>query len=235
MSVESKSDGRTVQLKGVRLSFAESLQVKKAAAKTEDAKLVHQCNLILEKESEHFEDNKRKVREAIEKACELEWKNKDKHKQIAEDSPKNVAYRKGERFKNKDGVVYDGYAGNMAIAGKGPKAGQNRPKLLDRSKRRLKEQVVNPADLKSGRYFEDIQINDIFYNGSYCDAVVSFYGTDKGGGDKLCVSVDAIRSYQRGDRMGGGGIEVDDDDFDDFDDEDGDLSGASGDEEDDIG
>lgn len=225
MSVEDRSDGRTVQLKNVRLSFAESLKDKKKAANTEDAKLVHQCNLIIEKDSEQYAENVAKIEKAIETACEMEWKKKDKWKVIEEDAPKNVCYRKGSRFKNKEGVIYAGYEGNMAIAGKGPSAGQRRPKLLDRSKRRLKEQVIKPDDLKAGRYFEETEINEVFYNGSYCDAVVSFYGTDKGGGDKLCVSVDAIRSYQRGDRMGGG-IEVDDDDFDDFDDDD---------EEDDIG
>ena len=236
MAADTKQrDPRTVKLKGVRLSFADSLKDKKKTAKTEDAKLAHCANLILESTSPNFADNKSKCLAAVQAACEQEWKNKDKWKELQEENPKaGVAYRKGERFKNQEtGEVYSGYAGNMVIAGKGPSAGQKRPRLLDRGKRRLKDQA-KPEDLKAGIYFEESAINDIFYGGCYCDAIVSFYGTKKGG-DKVCVSIDAIHSHQNGERVGGG-VEVDDDDFDDFDDEE-DLGGgaAASSDDDDIG
>ncbi|HOF84886.1 MAG TPA: hypothetical protein PLP41_04145, partial [Treponemataceae bacterium] len=41
-------------------------------------------------------------------------------------------------------------------------------------------------------------------------------GTDNGGSARLTGSVESLRSWQEGDRLGGGGVYVDDDDFDDF-------------------
>lgn len=215
MAIEDKSDGRTVMLKKVRLSFGESLKDKKKTANTDDAKEAHSCNFIIEADSPTAEVNRKKCMAAIKIACEQEFKRDDKWKDIQEDNPKRICYRKGERFKNQEtGVIYAGYEGNMIVAGKGPSAGQKRPKLLDRHKRKVE--------------YEDIL--DVMYNGTYCDAVISFYGTKKGGDGVFC-SIEAIRSHQEGDRMGGG-INVDDDDFEDL--EDDDAFGGS-DDDDDIG
>jgi hypothetical protein len=218
MSIEEKSDGRSVQLKRVRLSFGESLQVKKKTAKTDDAKECHSANFIIEADSPNAAENRAKCKAAVEAACEQQFKNPDFHKLITEDKPERVCYRKGERFKNQETrEVYAGYAGNMIISAKGPGAGQRRPaKMLDRHKR--------PVAVDD--------INDVFYNGSYVDVVISFYGTDKGG-NGIFSSIEAIRSWQEGDRMGGG-IQVDDDDFDDLDDEIAPKTPAS-DDDDDIG
>ena len=216
---EQKTDGRTVQLKRVRLSFCDSLLHKKKTAKTEDAKEAHSVNVILEKDSPHYDANTKKIRKALDAASEEFWKGKpDKWRSIMEDDPKRVCYRKGDRFKNQTtGEIYDGYEGNWAIAGKGPMGGQKRPKLLDRRKREV----------------ETDDILDVFYAGTYADVIVSFYGTDKGGLGVFC-SVEAIRSHEEGERMAGG-FDVDPDVFDDLDDDDDGFSDSgSDDDEDDV-
>lgn len=202
---KKKGDGRTVLLKRVRLSFTDSLKDKKRTSDESD-KESHSCNVILEATGKEFEANKAKVMSAIRAACEVAWKNPEAWKEIAEDSPKRVCFRKGERFKNREGEVYAGYAGNYAITAKGPKAGQVRPKLLDRHKR--------PVE------YDDIL--DVFYGGTYADVYVSFYGTDKGSRG-VFASIELIRSHQEGERMGGAAPDLDLDELDDLEDDDTDL------------
>lgn len=208
MATETKGDGRTVQLRGVRLSFTDSLYEKQATVENGIPK--HSANMILETGSKFDEANRRLVGEAIRKACEKAFKNPEAWKQIAEDDPKRICYRKGERFKNKEQVVYAGYTGNMAISGGTPGKGQKRPKLLNRHKQPVEESAIM----------------DVFYGGTYADVMVSFYGTDKGGRGVFCT-IEAIRSHQEGEPMGGG-VHVDADDFDDIDGDDAfDNAGSS--------
>jgi hypothetical protein len=199
MAIEDKSDGRTVQLKRVRLSFTDSLKDKKPTV--ENGKPKHSVNVILESKGKEFDANKAKVGGALRAASKAAFKNEDAWKTIAEDDPKRVCYRKGERFKNKEGTVYAGYEGNFAISAGGPGAGDRRPKLLDRHKRPVEEK----------------DILDVFYGGSYADVIISFYGTEKGGRG-IFATIEAIRSHQEGERMGGG-VYVDADDFDDLEDD----------------
>lgn len=202
-SVEERGDGRTVQLKNVRLSFADALVEKKLTSDDPNAKPSHHTNIINESASANFKANNEKIMAAIRVAGEKAWKNPEAYKAIQEDAPKRVCFRKGERWKNKEGQVYPGYDGNYAFSAKGPGAGQKRPKLLNRNKRAVEEK----------------EIAEVMYSGVYCDVIVSFYGTDKGSRGIFCT-VDAIRSHQTGERTGGGGITVNDDDFDDLDDDD---------------
>ncbi len=195
---KAKGDGRTVQLKRVRLSFTDSLNEAKPTVEGGEPK--HTCNLILEADGATYADNTKKVKAALRAASELAFKNPDAWEAIAEDSPKRVCYREGKRFKNKEGKPYTGYEGNWAISGAGPKGGKNRPKLLDRMRR--------PVETKD--------ILDVCYGGSYADVIVSFYGTDKGGRGVFCT-IEAIRSHQEGAPMGGG-VHVDADDFDELED-----------------
>lgn len=208
MAIEEKSDGRTVQLKHVRLSFTNSLKEKQATVK--DGKPKHTFNVILESSDPNYKANMAKVAAALGVASEKKWKNPDAWKEIAEDNPKRVCFRKGERFKNQEtGKVYAGYEGNYAISCGTPQGGQARPKLLDRHKRPVEEK----------------DILDVMYGGAYSDVILSFYGTDEGGRGAFCTG-DAIRSHQQGDHMGGG-IYVDADDFDDLGDDDSFDSGPS--------
>lgn len=211
----AKDDTRTVQLKHVRLSFTDTLNVAKVTVKDDpNATPKHTCNVILEKSDPHYAENDKKVRAAISAACEQEWKNPEKWKSIAEDNPMRVAYRKGERFKNKEtDEVYQGYAGNMAISCAGPSGGKKRPAVWDRRKNR----ITNPEEMP-----------EVAYGGSYADVIVSFYGTGKGGPGVFCT-IEAIRSRQEGERIGGGGWDGDESAFDDLeDDESFDQSASSG-------
>lgn len=181
------NDGRTVLLKNVRLSFTDSLKDKAKTSDDENAKPKHSFNIILEHDQPEFEDNKAKMMSAIKAAGMKEWKNEDAFKSIMEDNPKRLFYKKGERFKNKEGQVYLGYANNWAASLSGPSAGQKRPILKDRQKRDVTEN----------------EILDVFYGGCYADVYVSVFGTEKGSRG-IFASGDLIRSRQTGERMGGG-------------------------------
>ncbi|NSZ73891.1 DUF2815 family protein [Agrobacterium tumefaciens] len=224
MAIEQKSDGRTVQLKRVRLSFTDSLKDKKKTSDDPNAVPKHGLNIINEADSPHYEENNKKIIAAMKAAGEKEFKNPDAYKTIAEDNPKRVCFKKGERFKNKEGKVYAGYEGNSAFSASGPSAGQKRPKLLDRRKRILREQA-SKEELAAGKTFEEGEILDIFYGGVYADVIVSFFGTKKGS-NGIFASAEAIRSHEEGERMGGG-IYVDADDFDDLEEDDSFDNGPS--------
>jgi len=208
---EKDKTGRTVTLTRVRASFADSLQVATLPKKNKDpaAKPKHGSNFIIEKDgpyAEHFESNKAAVISALKAACREFKRPEDWWKTLWDDKPDNISFKRGDRFKSDDGEIYKGYAGNLVVAAKGPKGGQQRPQIRDRYKKILDD--VN-------------RINEIVYNGTYCDAVISFYGTENGGTARLTCSVEAVRSLQEGDRLGGGGVYVDDDDFDSVSDDDG--------------
>lgn len=205
MAIEEKSDGRSVQLKKVRLSFTKRLKTK---GKTSDeaTKETHGLNIILDADSE----NHRKCIGALKEAGKQAFKSEDAYVTIAEDAPKRVCFRKGERFKNKEGKVYSGYEGKYGFSANGPSGGEKRPKLLDRRKRPVEEK----------------DINDVFYGGCFADVVVSFYGTEKGSRG-IFATIEAIRSHEEGERMGGG-IDVEADDFDDLEDDDAFSGGPRG-------
>ena len=198
-------DARTVLCKGLRLSFTDTLLTPGKPKGADDAKESYGCNFINERDSKHFADNDKKIRAALSEAGFQFKGNRDLYKVIIEKDPKRVAYRKGERFTNDDGKIYDGYEGNFAISAKGPRAGRERPTMKDRRKRDI-----------TGI---DKDILAVCYSGSYCDAILSFYGTDKGGQGIFC-SIEAIRSHEEGDHLGGGRIAVSDDMFDDLEDDD---------------
>ena len=56
MGVEDRGDGRTVQLKRVRLSFTDGL--KEAKATVEDGPKKHTCNMILEADSPSYDTDR---------------------------------------------------------------------------------------------------------------------------------------------------------------------------------
>jgi hypothetical protein len=214
------ADPRTVRLKMVRLSFSDSLKDKKATVENGTPK--HGTNLILvqtagdDKLSQQaaalYKQNSEAVLSALKAAGMEAFGKEDAWRDIAEDNPKRLCFRKGERWKNNDGEVYKGYAGNWGISASGPKGGELRPLLLDRYKREVEEK----------------DILDVMYGGTYADVVISFYGTEKGG-KGIFASIEAIRSRQEGERLGGG-PRASADDFDDLEDDDS-FSGTSAGEE----
>lgn len=222
MAEEKKQDPRTVQLKMVRLSFTDGLKDKKSIPGVKDSKERHSSNIIIVKTADPadplsakaaalFEENQAKIFAAMRAAGDQQWGKPEAYKDISEDNPKRVAFRKGERFKNDEGEVYAGYAGNYGISASGPGGGQKRPKMYDRHKREVEEK----------------DILDVNYSGSYADLIVSFYGTDEGSRGIFC-SIEAIRSRQEGPRIGGGGWTGSVDEFDDLDDGDAFAGTASG-------
>lgn len=238
---KKEKDPRTVTLKGVRLSFTDALVEKRATSTENPDRKTHHLNVINEKSgpfAKHFDDNHKKIMGAIKAACEKEWKNPEKYKDIIEDSPKRVCYRDGSKFKNREGQIYTGYEGNKAFSASTPGGGQRRPRFIDRYKNIL----IAPGDaMPTGTKLtvKNITLADIqefFYSGCYADVTVSFYGTKKGSDGVFC-SVDMIRSYQQGERVAGGYVFEDDDldELDDFEDDLDDLdddSGSSSDDDD---
>lgn len=220
--------GRTVIITGGRLSFGESLKEKaKPKHSDEDARATHGCNIIIEKDHKDFASNQSAIVSALKAAAREFKKPESWWKELFDEDYKQICFRQGRRFKNRDsGEIYAGYEGNLVVVAKGPRGGENRPKMKDRRKRDVAEK----------------DILDVCYNGTYGDFIVSFYATDKGGTQRITCSVEAIRSYEEGERMGGGGITVDDDDFDDLPEDDsfgeddfgGDRSGGSVVDDDDL-
>lgn len=228
---EATGNPRLVTLKKVRLSFTDSLRTAKATVSGGVPK--HSCNLLLESDGAEFEANKAKVISALKAAGEQEWGKEDMFKQIAENKPDRVAFRKGEKFCNQEtGEVYKGYAGNWAIPCSGPGGSKNpkRPVILDRAKKPVWHPDKGAENLN--------RILDVCYSGCYADVKVEFYpvsGSDNGG-NGIFASLQVIRSREEGDRMGGGYTFTDEelDDFEDLED-DFDAAGGSSDGDDDFG
>jgi len=225
-----KDDGRTVMLKGVPISFTDSLHTAKATVK--DGVPKHGANILIIKGSKNEAENKAKILSAMRAACVAEFGEGkgDFFKTIAEDDPKRVAYRSGNRFKNSETQeVYKGYADNMVIAGVGPGGSKKprRPKLFNRRRKAMDE--INESTGKP--FFTIADIPELFYSGCICDAKVSFYAVSSKdqGGNGLFVSIEAIRSHEEGERMAGGAVQTNADEFDEMDDDafDGDDKPAS--------
>lgn len=197
---EKDKTGRTVTLTNVRTSFADSLHTASLPKKNKDpnAKPKHGANFILEKDSPDFESNKAACISAMRAAGREFKRPEDWWKTLWDDKPDNLSFKKGDRFKSESGEIYKGYAGNLVISAKGPAGGLKRPQIRDRNK----------------RIIEVSEIPDVVYNGTYADVIISWYGTENGGTPRITCSVESVRSRQVGERLGGGGIYVDDDDFD---------------------
>lgn len=199
--MERDTTGRTVQLTNVRLSFADSLKDASLSKKADPgSRPTHGTNFIIEKGTPDYDSNVAAIKSALRAAAKEYKKPEDWWETLWADKPDKLCFRKGDRFKTDDGVIYKGYEGHAVVVAKGPSGGQKRPKMLDRHKREVE--------------YKDI--HDVMYGGSYCDAQISFYGTDTGGTARLTCSVEAIRSRQEGERLGGGGIGVDVNDFEDL-------------------
>ena len=222
MAEEKKKDPRTQTFKRVRLAFADGLVEQSTPKGVDDATPKFNTQLLIEvvgddeKATANARNNQQAALLGIEAACDQQWGKKDRWKSIQEDAPKRIAFRKGERFKNDDGEVYKGYAGNFVISAAGPGAGKRRPKLFDRHR----QEVTGDEDKVKGLF------QKIAYSGCYVDAIVSFYGGEKGGAG-VFASIDAIRSHEEGTPTGGGGYQASSDDFDAFDDE-GSVPGSTG-------
>lgn len=210
---EKDPTGRTVTLTKVRASFADSLNVATLPKKNKDpaAKPKHGLNVIIEADSPDYASNIAAIEKAMENAAVEFKKPAAWWQKLRDTAPDKLCFKKGDTFQNDAGEIYKGYAGNMVLAIKGPAGGSKRPQIRDRYKQIIHDPQKCPDTSK---------INEVVYNGTLIDVIVSFYGSDNGGSDRLTGSAEAIRSWQEGDRLGGGGVYVDDDDFDDAPDDD---------------
>lgn len=219
--MSTEADDRTATLKGVRFSFTDAIPEKKKSSDEEGAKPKHGLNIIIETTgpyAKYADENKAKVIAIMKAAGLKQWKKELAYKDIQEDSPKRVFFRKGDRFKNKDGQIYAGYEGNYAMSVSGPSGGQKRPRLIDRRKRIL----IGPGDSIPTQTKQEVinvtvdEIANVFYSGCYGDVKISAFGTDKGSRG-LFATCELLRSYQEGERMAGG-YQYTDDDLDEMDD-----------------
>lgn len=198
---------RMCTLKNVRLSFTDSL--KTARATVEGGTPKHTVNILIEPDKAETEANKAAAAAALKAAGTQEWDKEDMYKSLMSDKPDRCSFRKGERYKDAEDNIYNGYEGAFVISAAGPGGNKSpkRPVILDRKKERVS--------------VDDIP--DVAYAGVYADCKVEFYpvsGKDRGG-NGIFATVQVIRSRQVGDRMAGGYTYSDKeaDDFDDLEDE----------------
>lgn len=215
MANAEEKDPRRVQIKDVILSYP-TLRTKKAAVK--DGKEKFSASFLMDSKTPHGVDNIKKLQAAVAAAEVKEFgEGKAGHIKKTVKDPKRIALKKGDECTNTEGEVYSGYEGKVALTC----SADRRPKLFDKNKL--------DVDL------EDIE--DKFYGGVRCDAIVSFFcisDKDKGGNGLFC-SVEAIRSREDGVPFGGGS-RASADDFDDLDEDDDGLgeTTSGGDDADDL-
>lgn len=200
----AEKDPRTVTLLGVRFSFTDGLVEKKVPRNAEPgSKPKHSFNIIIPSDGPHYEQNMKRITAALREAGEKEWGQPEMYKTLAEDNPKRLTLKKGEKFKNAEtGEVYAGYAGHYAMSVAGPGGGDRRPRLMDRHKRVLDYQARD-AERAANKTFPESMIGDVFYSGSFGDVIVSFYGTRKGS-NGIFASCEVAFSHETGERMAGG-------------------------------
>lgn len=213
-------DPRVVWVKRVRMPFAN---LATARATVEGGKEKFSATFLMDPATEEGKASIRACNAAVKAAIEQTFEGKDPKQILASiKDPKRIVFRKGEEFTNVEGEVYGGFEGKYAVS----TTNSRRPRLFDRHKRPV----------------ETSDIEDVCYRGVYCDALISFYAVkdaDKGGRGLFCT-VEAVRSHQEGERMGGG-VDVDDyfNELEDLGDDDleDDLTGGSkgsDDEDDDL-
>jgi hypothetical protein len=200
MAEARESDPRRVMLKNIRLSFP-TLRTKEAS--TKGGKEKFSTSFLLDPNTVEGKTAIATCEKAIA-AAESEHYGPEKIGFIGRvvEDPKRLALLKGERCKNKEGEVYKGYEGMIALK----TAADRRPLLLAKNRTEID--------------IEDIETD--LYGGVYCDAEVAFYcisHEDKGGNGLFC-SVEAIRSRETGESFGGG-LRASASSFDDLEDDDG--------------
>lgn len=214
---DTKSDPRRIFINNVRLSYP-TLRTKKAAVAGGKEKF--SASFLMDPKTPEGQRAIKACQAAVA-AAEAEHYGADKVGFITKvvEDPKRIALKKGERCKNKDGEVYSGYAGMVALT----TSADRRPMLVTKDKQ----------DFLETHELDDIE--ETFFGGLYVDAEVSFYcisDTDKGGNGLFCT-VEAIRTRDYGQAFGGG-QRTDIGGFDDLDEDDGigagEASAAAGDD-----
>lgn len=189
MADKPAADPRTVYLKGVRLSYPHLHERHKAS---EDAQPKFSATFLIDPSTKEGKMNIRKLEAAV-KAAELQAFKKSglKYK-----SDRNH-FMDGNECLDKAGEIKVGYEDMMVV-----KASNKDPiKLIHRNKKPVE------ADKTP------------FYAGCIVEGFVNAYGTTKGGSNGLFFTMDAVRFWEDGERIGRG--EISDDAFDDDDEDEG--------------
>jgi len=124
------------------------------------------------------------------------WKENG-DKMLARFDSSQKCYRDGENRLNKDGEVYDGYAGMMYVTAKN----KSKPTIIDQ-----RRELLTEADNKP-------------YSGCYVNAKIEVYANTNAETRGVFATLLGVQFVRDGDRFGGGGV-ADAEDFDEIDIED---------------
>ncbi len=195
----------TIKLKvtNTRVGFAHGLF--KASAFEEGQQAKYGADFILTTESKVFKQNADKTwTETTLKAAQLEVANeawKGKGADVLEDlEASKKAIRNGNKRKNKDGEVYEGYADSTYITAKAA----TKPKLFDRRPKNA-DGTENLVTEESG----------IIYSGCYVNVTFDLYANTKPQFKGVFAGLTGAQFVKDGDSFGGGGS-AKADDFDDL-------------------
>ncbi len=195
----------SVKLKvtNTRVGFAHGLF--KASAFEEGQQAKYGADFILTPESKVFRQNADKTwTETTLKAEQLAVANeawKGKGADVLEDlEASKKAIRVGNKRKNKDGEVYEGYADSTYITAKAA----TKPKLFDRRPKNA-DGTENLVTEESG----------IIYSGAYVNVTFDLYANTKPQFKGVFAGLTGAQFVKDGDSFGGGGT-AKADDFDDL-------------------
>lgn len=188
MAEAKKKDPAKVQLKKVRLSFAQSLyKAKPFGGSDGDGEPNHSANFLIDPETREGKVNIEKMEDAIDHAiANHAWKDGKKPKF----SEAKLPLRDGN---NHD---YDGYEDMMYVSASNKK----KPRILD----------IDKLDVQEGD-------DGAPYSGCLVDAIVRVWAQDNKWGKRINASLEGVRFRDDGDAFGAAPLDPDefDDDEDD--------------------
>lgn len=229
MAEKEKQPG-VIMLKGVRLSFADTLyesekgdNIPKQGKNAGKQPWRNSINLLLaDKNSELGEQQKKACMKAMKDAKDATWPG--------DDQPKI----KGDKLALRDGDEenWDGYADRYFVS-----AGNTVYTAMEADRPKRPYRVIGPKKVKDpdtgNLRFPDVREGEpnAPYSGCYVNAKIRFWGMDNEHGKRINASIEAIQFAKHGEAFGGGVRTNVDDEFDEEDDDDfggdDDLDGGS--------
>ncbi len=192
-----------LKVTNTRVGFAPGLFKARAMEEGQQAK--YGADFILTPESKVFKQNPDKTwTETTLKAAQLEVANeawKGKGAEMIEDlEASKKSYRNGNKRKNKDGEIYEGYEDAWYVTAKSA----TKPKLFDRRPKNA-DGTENLVTEESG----------IIYSGCYVNVTFDLYANTKPQFKGVFAGLTGAQFVKDGDSFGGGGT-AKADDFDDL-------------------
>jgi hypothetical protein len=192
-----------LKVTNTRVGFAHGLFKARAMEEGQQAK--YGADFILTPESKVFKQNPDKSwTETTLKAAQLEVANeawKGKGAEMIEDlEASKKSYRNGNKRKNKDGEIYEGYEDAWYVTAKSA----TKPKLFDRRPKNA-DGTENLVTEESG----------IIYSGCYVNVTFDLYANTQAKNRGIFAGLTGAQFVKDGDSFGGGGT-AKADDFDDL-------------------